>query len=153
MRPKRWILLALFLGPALLSAWLSPALSSGWSRAASGPPETALPGGMNGRTLLRSDEALDMKVGGAPGAHEIEWMLDGRTVGKDPDLHLQHLRNGEHILSLTYRDSQNQLFAATGQVRVLEAGPYAIQMAAIQAAISLPLWEEDNQVFLPLIHH
>ncbi len=104
MKPKRWFLLALFLGSALLSAWLSPALSSGWSRAASGPPETALPGGMNGRTLLRSDEA-------------------------------------------------RALFSATTQDKVLEAGPYAIQMAAIQAAIFLPLWEEDTQVFLPLIHH
>ncbi len=34
MKPKRWILLALFLGAMLLSAWLSPSFSLGWSRAA-----------------------------------------------------------------------------------------------------------------------
>jgi hypothetical protein len=151
MQPKRWILLALFLGAALLSAWLSPPFSSGWGKAASGPPETVLPGGMNGRTLLRSDEALDVKVAGVPGAHDIAWMLDGRRVGKAPDLHLQHLRDGEHILRLTYRDAQDRLFAATSLVRVLEAEPYAIQLATIQAAIYLPLWEEDFQDYLPIV--
>ena len=153
MQSKRGIPLALFLGAALLSTWFSPALWLGQSRAASGPPETARPGGMNGRTLLRSDEALDVKVGGVPGAHDIEWMLDGRMVGKAPDLHLPHLRDGEHSLSLTYRDSQDRLFAATTLVRVLEAGPYAIQVAAVQAAISLPLWEDDFEVYLPLVQH
>ena len=151
MRRKRWIPLALFLGATLLSAWLSPALWLGRGRAASGPPESVLPGGMNGTTLLRSGEALDVKVGSAPSAYDIEWMLDGRMVGKAPDLHLQSLRNGEHILSLTYRDTQDRLYAATSLVRVLEPEPYAIQAAAIQAAISLPLWDEDSQIYLPLI--
>ncbi len=153
MKSKRWIPLALFLGAALLSTWFSPALSSGWSTAASGPPETARPGGMNGRTLLRSGEALDVKVGGVPDAHDIQWMLDGRTVGKAPDLHLPHLQDGEHNLSLTFLDSQDQLFAATTRVRVLEPGPFAIQAAAVQAAISLPLWEDDSEVYLPLVRH
>jgi len=33
----------------------------------------------------------------------------------------------------------------------LELSQDAIQAAAVQAAISLPLWEEDNQLYLPLI--
>ena len=94
-----------------------------------------------------------MKVAGVPVAHDIEWMLDGRMVGKAPDLHLRHLRDGEHILSLTFRDSQDRLFSATTQVRVLEAGSYAIQVAAVQAATFLPLWEEDFQVNLPFVRH
>jgi hypothetical protein len=42
MKPKRWILLALFLGATLLSAWLSPSFSVGQSRAALGAPGTVL---------------------------------------------------------------------------------------------------------------
>lgn len=151
MQPKRLIPLALFLGAALLSTWFSPALSSGWSITASGLPETALPGGMNGRTLLRSDEALDVEVGSVPGAHDIEWLLDGHIVGNAPELHLRYLRDGEHIVSLTYRDSQNRLYAATTLVRVLKAGEYAVQAAAVQAAIVLPLWEDDFQIDLPVV--
>jgi hypothetical protein len=152
MRAKRWIPLSLFLGAALLSAWLSPALSLGWGRAASGPPGTALLGGMSGKTLLRSGEALEVKAASVPGAHDISWVLDGRRVGNASALHLGHLRTGEHVLSLTYRDTQNRLFAATTRVRVLEAGPYAVELATIQSAITLPLWEED-QVHLPLVRH
>jgi hypothetical protein len=151
MRIRRWVPLALFLGAALLSTWLSPAFSSGRIRAAPGLSVTVLPSGINGRTLLRSHEPLDVKVGGVPGAHDIEWMLDGHIVGKTPDLHLQHLRDGEHILSLTYRDSQDRLYAATTLVRVLEAGPYAIQLAEVQAAVSMLLMEEDFEVYLPLV--
>jgi hypothetical protein len=51
------------------------------------------------------------------------------------------------------RDSQDRLFAATTRARVLETGPHAIQAAAIQAAISLPLWEDDFEVYLPLVLH
>jgi hypothetical protein len=145
--------LALFLGATLFSAWFFPVFSLGQSSAAFSPPETALPGGMNGRTLLQSGEALDVKVAGVSDAHDIRWMLDGRLVGKAAELHVSHLKNGEHALSLTYRDSQNQLFAAASLVRVLEAGPYAVQVLAIQAAISLPLLQEDDQIFLPLIRN
>jgi hypothetical protein len=153
MRSKRWIPLSLFLGAALLSAWLSPPLSLGWGRADSSPSETALPGGISGKTLLRSGEALDVKVAGAPGVHDIQWALDGRGVGKAYALHLGQLQDGEHVLRLTYRDARGQLFAATTQVRVLEAGPYAVELATIQSAITLPLWEEDSQVYLPLLQH
>lgn len=151
MRPKNWIPLALFLAAALLSAWLSPALGLGQGSAASRSPGSVLQGGMNGRMILQSGEALDVKVSAAPGAHDIEWKLDGRKVGKAPVLYLQHLRDGEHLLSLTYRDSQDRLFATTELVRVLEPGPYAILANAVQAAISLPLWEEDSQIYLPIL--
>jgi hypothetical protein len=153
MRLKLLVPLALFLGAAMFSTWLSPALSAGWNRAAAGPPETALPGGMNGRTLLRSGEALDVKVGNVSDAHDVEWVLDGRVVGKAPGLYVLHLRDGEHTLYVTYRDSQGQLFAATSLVRVLEPGPYAVQAAAVQAAVTLPLWDEDFQLYMPLIYH
>ena len=91
MQPKRWILLALFLGAALISAWLFPSLSLGWGQAASAQPETVLPDGINGSLLLRSGEALDVK-----------------------------------------------------------AEPNAIQAAEAQAAIYLPLWEDDYQLYLPI---
>ena len=148
MRPKRWILLTLFLGGALLSAWLSPALSMGRAT------ETALPGGIYGKTLLRNDESLDVNAGNIPGTHDIEWMLDGRLVGKAPELQLQHLRNGEHILSLAYRDSRDQWFTASTLVRVLSTEAYDIQLMAVQAAIYLPLFlEDDPQIYLPLVQH
>ena len=151
MKPKKSISLALFLGAALLSAWLSPTSGLGQSRAASGSPERILPGGMNGRTLLRSGEALDVKVDVVPNVHDIEWVLDGRVVGKAPDLRIQHLQDGEHIVGLTYRDAQDQLFAVTTLVKVLAPGPYAIQATMVQVAITLPLWDEDDQVYLPFV--
>lgn len=147
MRPNQWTPLVLFLGAAMLSAWLSPALSLGWA------PENALPGGIYGKTILRSGEALDVNLGNIPGAHDIQWMLDGHPVGKAPDLHLQRLRNGEHLLSLAYRNSQDRLLTANTQVRVLEAGAYAVLLSSIQAEISLPLWEEDSDTYLPLVLH
>jgi hypothetical protein len=147
MRPKQWTPMVLFLVAAMLSAWLSPALSLGWAS------ENALPGGIYGKTILRSGEALDVNLGSIPGAHDIQWMLDGHPVGQAPGLQLQRLRNGEHLLRLAYRDSQGQWFSANTQVRVLEAGPYAVLLSSIQTAISLPLWEEDSEIYLPLVLH
>lgn len=152
MQLKRWVLLALFLGSMLFSAWLSPSFL-GWSKAATNTNESLLPAGINGRTLLRRGEALDVVVEGEPNPDYIFWVLDGRSVGKSPGLHLQHLSDGEHTLSVTYRDAQGQAFAASTLVRVLDDEPYAIQAAAIQAAIYLPLWEEDYQAYMPLVQH
>ncbi len=151
MRPNRWSLVAFFLGAMVLSAWLSPLLWSGPGRAAPGPPETALPGGINGRTMLRSGEPLDVRVAAPAGVYDIKWTLDGRTVGHALDLHLRHVRDGEHTLSLTYRDSQGRLCAASALVRVLEPDQYAMYIDAVQAAITLPLWEDDSQANLPII--
>lgn len=151
MLPKRWILLTLFLGAAFFSTWLFPAFSSGYSQAATNSTGTVLLGGISGRTLLRSGETLDVSIGGVPDAHDIKWILDGHTVGEAPDLHLQHLSDGEHTLSLTYRDAQDQAIAATTLVKVLEAEPYVILANAIQAGIYLPLWEEDYQTYIPLV--
>ena len=151
MKSTRWIPLALFLGAAVLSAWLSPALASGWRRATSIKLETYLPAGMIGSTLLHSGESLDMSIGVASGGQQIEWRLDGRIVGDQADLHIDHLSNGVHLVSLTYQDAQKQAYAATVQVQVLEEGPYAVQAAAIQAAVTLPLWEEEVQLYLPLL--
>ena len=98
MPPKRWIPLALFLVAALLSFMLSPALSSAWRdvrdlvSAASVQPDTALAGGMNGSTSLRSLETQDV-----------------------------------------------------------EAGSAAALAAEVQAAIFLPLWEEDYVAYLPFV--
>ena len=150
-RYKRWFPLMLFFGAALLSAWLSSALWLGPTGAAAGPLENALPGGLNGRTLLRSGEALDVKVAPAPGIHAVAWALDGRRVGHAPELYLEHIRNGEHTLSLVYRDAQGQLYAVTSLVRVLEPDDYALLVDAVHAAITLPLWEEDAPIYLPFI--
>jgi hypothetical protein len=101
--------------------------------------------------VMRSDEALDVMVVDSQGAHDIAWLLDGHIVGTMPDLHLQHLQVGCHILNLTYRDAQAQSFAITTLVRVLEPGLYAATAAEVQAAIYLPLWEEDSEIYLPSV--
>ncbi len=151
MRLNRWFPLMLFLGAALLSAWLSSAFWLRPTRAEVGPLEKALPGGLNGRTLLRSGEALDVVVAAEPGAHAVAWALDGRRVGHAPELHLEQIRNGEYTLSLVYRDDKGQLYSATSLVRVLEPDNFALLVDAVHAAITLPLWEEDAPIYLPFI--
>ena len=152
IQTNRWIPLALFLGSVLFSAWLSPSFL-GWSKASANTDQALLAAGIDGKTLLRSGEALDVKVGGESDPNHIIWALDGYRIGKAPGLHLQHLSDGEHTLSVTYRDARGQAFAASMLVRVMDAEPYAIQAAAIQAAIYLPLWEEDYQAYIPLVQH
>lgn len=151
MRVQRWIPQALFVGAALLSAWLSPVLPSGFSAHAPNPLDIALLGGLNGRTLLRSNEALEMKIANVPDAHEVMWQLDGRPVGHSSVLHLAHVDDGDHLLSLTYRDAEDRLFAVNTTVRVLPPEAYDLVTAAIQSAIALPLWAEDEQVYLPSV--
>jgi hypothetical protein len=142
---NRWLPLALFAGAALLSAWLWPA-----GPAASSPPELALPGGLNGRTLLSSAAALTLRVA-APEAQDVEWRLDGWRVGTAAELVLPPIASGDHALSLTYRDAGGQLYAVNTVVRVLPPEQYGAVVMAIQAAVSLPLWVEDDAVYLPLV--
>jgi hypothetical protein len=144
MHFNRWLPQALFVGAALLSAWLAPV----W---AAGPPEAALPAGLNGRTLLPSNEPLELRVAGAPAAQAVEWRLDGRRVGTAEALTLRRVAAGDHALRLTYRDAGGQLYAVNTMVRVLPPEQYVLALEAIQAAITLPLFEEDDSTFLPLI--
>jgi hypothetical protein len=149
LRLKRWLPQALFVGAALLSAWLAPDLFPGWLP--SRPAEAALPGGLAGRTLLQAGEPLDLRLAGALDAQAVEWRLDGRRVGTAPALTLARVAAGDHALSLTYRDALGQLYAVSTVVRVLPPEQYGAVVTAIQAAISLPLWEEDDAVFLPVV--
>jgi len=146
---NRWLPQALFVGAALLSAALAPALFPGWWP--SQPAEAALPGGLMGPTLLQTGEPLELRVAGAPASQTVEWRLDGRRVGTNPTLTLARVAAGDHALSLTYRDAEGQLYAVNTVVRVLPPDQYGSVLMAIQAAISLPLWEEDDPVYLPLV--
>ena len=146
---NRWLPPALFVGAALLSAALAPALFPGWWP--SRPVEAALPGGLIGRILLQTGEPLELRAAGAPEASAVEWRLDGRRVGTAPALALGRVAAGDHALSLTYRDAGGQLYAVNTVVRVLPPEQYGPVLMAIQAAISLPLWEEDEPVYLPLV--
>jgi len=151
MLHKRLFPMALFLLAALLSAYISPKLGLEHSKTALGVPESTLAGGMVGRTWLRSGDALDMSVSATPGVHEVKWTLDGRTVGISNTIHLLHLGDGEYFLRLTYRDYQDRLYNSTALIRVLDPDTYAMQTASLQAVISMLLWEEDSQIYLPAI--
>lgn len=150
-RVHRWLPQALFIGAALLSSALAPAMFPGWM--ASQPAEAALPGGLTGRTLLQAGEPLRLQVAGAPGGSAVSWRLDGRRVGTAAELVLPRVASGDHALSLSYRDAGGRLYAVNTVIRVLSPEQYGLVVTAIQAAITLPLWEEDESVYLPLIDH
>ena len=143
--------MALFLLAVLLSAYISPKLGLEQSKTAWGIPGSTLNGGMIGRTLLRSGEALDMSEGATTDVSDVKSTLDGRIVGISNAIHLLHLRDGEYFLRLTYRDFQDRIYGSTALIRVLDPDIYAMQTASLQAAISMLLWEEDSQIYLPAI--
>jgi hypothetical protein len=153
MKSKSWILLALFLGAVSLSAWRASVVNPFTRVAASAPPETVMPASLNAPALLSSGGVLIANANNAQGAQGYKWILDGRVVGDTHELRIAHLGIGEHHLRLTYHDVQGRLYSADSTVRVLTTENYPLAMDAVQAAITLPLWDEDELIHLPLIIH
>ncbi|MCC7358608.1 MAG: hypothetical protein IT317_03975 [Anaerolineales bacterium] len=143
-RLTHWLPHALLLVTALLSAWFAPVGSAA-------TPGTALAAGMTGRTLLRTDEALALRVADPRAVRAVEWRLDGRWVGDAPALTVFPIAAGDHALSLTYQDAAGQRYALATQVRVLQPHRFAAEVAALQMAIHFPLFDEDDTLFIPQV--
>ncbi len=112
-----------------------------------------------GKTVIRTTEPLVLRSSRdvAAASYEVvltdfSWKLNGRVVSTSSELVISLPESGDYSLQLSYRDFQENRYAATINVRVMEPAEYDTMMAAVGAAVNLPLWLEDDEIFLPIVY-
>jgi hypothetical protein len=79
------------------------------------------------------------------------WELNGQIVSTSFELVISLPKPGDYFFHLSYRDEQGNRYATIINVRVMEPAEYDTMVAAVQAAANLPLWLEDEEIFLPIV--
>ena len=111
-----------------------------------------------GQTIIRTTEPLVLRSpwNGASSNDvaltDFMWVLDGQIVSRSAEMVVSLSEPGDYFVELSYRDVQGNRYAATINVRVMEPEEYDTMMAAVRAAVNLPLWLEDEELFLPIVH-
>jgi hypothetical protein len=82
---------------------------------------------------------------------DILWILNDQVVSTSSTLVISITRPGDYPLRLSYCDLQDMEYKTQINVRVMEPESYSSMMAAVRAAVNLPLWLEDEELFLPLV--
>jgi hypothetical protein len=82
---------------------------------------------------------------------DITWALNGQVVSESAEMAISLPEPGDYAVALRYRDLQGNRYAAVVNVQVMEPEEYDTMMAAVRAAVNLPLWLEDEELFLPIV--
>jgi hypothetical protein len=112
-----------------------------------------------GKTIIRTTEPLVLgspwdaaSLSGDGALTDFMWLLDGQVVSRSPEMVVLLPEPGDYSVHLSYRDVQGNIYAAAINARVLEPEEYDTMMAAVRAAVNLPLWLEDEELFLPIVY-
>ncbi|GAB4534553.1 MAG: hypothetical protein Fur0018_24460 [Anaerolineales bacterium] len=123
-------------------------------------PEDVRVAEFTGKTVVKVGEALVLRStltqqGATTFAlKNFQWMVDGVVKSTSDTLNITFNSAGNHTVQFTYQDFLNRSYSSTFTVRVLNAGTFNEQIAAVAEAqllmmtSSLPL-----DIYLPLIVH
>jgi len=111
-----------------------------------------------GTTVIRTTEPLSLRSVWDVNAASSEtalidfvWKLNDQVVSTSPELVIPLTIPGDYVLEMSYGDTQGRSYETSLTVRVMEPAEYDAMMAAVQAAAHLPLWLEDEELFLPYV--
>jgi hypothetical protein len=112
-----------------------------------------------GKTVIQTTEPLILRLSRDATATSDDlvftnflWKLNGQAVGTSSYLEISLPETGDYSVQLSYRDLEGYRYAAMIDVRVMEPAEYNTMMAAVLAAANLPLWLEDEELFLPIVY-
>ena len=107
-----------------------------------------------GTTVIRTTEPLSLRsvaTNRETTLIDFVWKLNGQVVSTSPELVIPLTAPGDYVLGLSHGDTQGRNYATSITVRAMEPTEYDAMMAAVQAAAHLPLWLEDEEMFLPYV--
>ena len=121
-------------------------------------PGRLLPARYAGVTVITTAEPLTLRVvgdvenadiGTAPSG--FVWRLEDRVVSRSAELVFPLTIPGRYLVYLSHGDVHGNRYEAQIPVRVMEPEAYSAMKAAALAAAQLPLWLEEDEVFLPFV--